>query len=237
MGHPDGGDVPDAPVKLRIDYDDAGDLLGEYDTRLAAGQAFFATPRALAQGSRVRLALAFPGLREPIAVDGAVEEVRGGEPAGVVVAFDPEARTAMAAAIARVRDRDPALVRRALRVLLVEDNPHLAGMLRGGLRAPSTVDVEFDLLTAANGREALDHLAAGGVDLAIVDIYLPVLDGAEVIRRARQELGLGNLPVIAVSAGGEAARTMALAAGANKFLDKPVRLREVFATVKELCQL
>ena len=69
------------------------------------------------------------------------------------------------------------------------------------------------------------------------DVYLPVLDGPHVITLARQELGLTDLPIIAVSAGGDSARASALAAGANIFLDKPMRLRQVIETMRHLVKI
>ena len=72
------------------------------------------------------------------------------------------------------------------------------------------------------------------LDALIVDVYLPVIDGAKVIATARGELGLVSLPIIAVSAGGDTARRSALDAGANIFLDKPMRLRQVIDTIQKL---
>lgn len=123
--------------------------------------------------------------------------------------------------------------RRGVRILLVEDNPHLAEMLRGALGTPD-LDFDLELHGAVDGAEALDHLAAHQFDLAIVDIYLPRIDGAEVIRRLRGEPRHATLPVIAVSAGGEPARAAALAAGASTFMEKPIRLRQMFETVRRL---
>ncbi|HUS27454.1 MAG TPA: hypothetical protein VMZ53_03065, partial [Kofleriaceae bacterium] len=62
----------------------------------------------------------------------------------------------------------------------------------------------------------------------------PVVDGAKVISTARTELALTSLPIIAVSAGGDSARKSALGAGANIFLDKPMRLRQVIETIQKL---
>ena len=71
-------------------------------------------------------------------------------------------------------------------------------------------------------------------DALIIDVYLPVVDGPKVILTARSELGLVDLPIIAVSAGGDQARDAALAAGANIFLEKPMRLRRVIETMQRL---
>ena len=86
---------------------------------------------------------------------------------------------------------------------------------------------------AEDGRAAVELLERETFDAVIVDIYMPILDGIQVISQARNRLGLTDLPIIAVSAGGEAARSSALKAGANVFLEKPVRLREVRETIQQ----
>jgi CheY-like chemotaxis protein len=98
-------------------------------------------------------------------------------------------------------------------------------------------DVAFNVATADEGGIAMQMLKANHYDVAIVDVYLPVIDGPVVIEQARRDLGLDLLPIIAVSAGGDAARDLALAAGANLFLDKPMRLRQVIASIHELMHL
>jgi len=68
----------------------------------------------------------------------------------------------------------------------------------------------------------------------IVDIYLPVMDGDTMIRALRKDPRWENLPIIAVSAGAQEARQRALKAGADFFLDKPLRLSDVLSTVRRL---
>ena len=74
-------------------------------------------------------------------------------------------------------------------------------------------------------------------DVLIVDIYLPVLDGAGVITAVRQKLGLTKLPIIAVSGGGDSAQHAAMAAGANLFIDKPMRLKSLLERMREIMNL
>jgi CheY-like chemotaxis protein len=74
-------------------------------------------------------------------------------------------------------------------------------------------------------------------DDLVGDVYLPLLDGGDVIAQARGALGLADLPIIAVSGGGETARQWALDAGANVFLDKPMRLRHIFDAITQLVQV
>jgi CheY-like chemotaxis protein len=127
---------------------------------------------------------------------------------------------------------------RLLRVLVVEDNRHVAELIQQGLSGSTRRDfggaVSFAFRMAEDGRTALDALREESFDVVIIDIYLPILDGSKVIMMARQELGLTDLPIIAVSAGGDAARDAALEAGATIFLDKPMRLRRMVETMQRL---
>lgn len=226
-----------AGVTLLVEYEGADELLVDYTDNLSQGGTFVATARELPVGSSVRLALSFPGLVEPIGIDGLVRWNRGGDEPGVGIEFVAgEGQRRLAQVIDRIRARDPRLVTRVLRVLVVEDNPHVAAFIEAGLAAATRRhgDVSFAVDTAANGRDALERLAEAPYDAMIIDVYLPVIDGAHVIEQVRSRLGLTRLPVIAVSAGGEAARSSALAAGANLFIDKPMRLRQVIETIRTL---
>ncbi len=228
-----------AGVTLLVEYEGADELLVDYTDNLSQGGTFVATGRELPVGSAVRLALSFPGLVEPIAIDGLVRWTRGGDEPGVGIEFTPgEGQRRLAQVIERVRARDPKLVTRVVRVLVVEDNPHVAAFIEAGLAAATKRqgDVAFAVETAGNGRDALARLAEAPYDALIIDVYLPVIDGAHVIEQVRSRLGLVALPVIAVSAGGEAARSAALRAGANLFIDKPMRLRQVIETIRSLVE-
>jgi CheY-like chemotaxis protein len=123
-------------------------------------------------------------------------------------------------------------------VLIVEDNHHVAELIQQGLTGATRRDygggVSFVFRNAEDGRAAIEILRSEPVDALIIDVYLPVVDGPHVIMFARKELGLVELPIIAVSAGGEPARDAALRAGANIFLDKPMRLRRVIETMQRL---
>ncbi len=230
------------PVTLFVEYEGADDLVGDFTENLSSGGTFVATNRELPIGTRVHLVLSFPGLLEPIAIEGTVrwtradgEEGDGG--AGLEFAEGPS-RDQLAAVVERIRARDPRTVSRAFRVLVVEDNRHVATLLQEGLRGSSRRDfngsVSFVFRNAEDGRAAVEILRRERFDALIIDVYLPILDGPKVIFQARTELGLDTLPIIAVSGGGEAARRLALEAGANIFLDKPMRLRQVIETMRRL---
>ena len=221
-------------VALRVDYDDADDLIVDYTENLSSGGACVASNREVGIGTEVRLALSFPGLVSPIRVDGIVRWCRDNT---LGIEFIDGVRAKLESLITRIRDRDPELVKRTMRVLVVEDNPHIAELLRHGLGDGKGTEVAFDCRLASDGRAALEMLQEQRFDVLIVDIYLPVLDGAGVITAVRQKLGLGNLPIIAVSGGGDSARHAAMAAGANLFIDKPMRLKSLLERMREIMNL
>lgn len=237
------------PVTLLVEYEGADDLVGDYTENLSSGGTFVATNRELPIGTNIKLVLSFPGLLEPIAIEGTVRWTRGakgdtdvlaeGEEPGAGIQFVPgPARDQLAAVIDKIRARDPKTVTRSFHLLVVEDNRHVANLIHDGLKGSARRDfgggISFSVRQAEDGRQAIDILRKETFDALIVDVYLPVVDGAKVISTARNELQLTGLPIIAVSAGGETARKSAIAAGANIFLDKPMRLRQVIETIQKL---
>ncbi len=230
------------PVTLFVEYEGADDLVGDFTENLSSGGTFVATTRELPIGTRIQLVLSFPGLLEPISIEGTVRWQRGAGSsegdAGAGIEFEAgPARDQLAALIEKIRTRDPKIVSRLFRVLVVEDNKHVAQLITEGLRGSSRRDfggVSFVFRAAEDGRAAIEILRREKFDALIIDVYLPIMDGPRVIQQARGELGLIELPIIAVSAGGESARRSALEAGANIFLDKPMRLRQVIDTMQRL---
>lgn len=232
------------PVTLVVDYEGADDLVVDYTENLSSGGVFLTTQRALAVGTQVRLLLSFPGLLEPLGISGIVRWIRDGgdEQSGLGIEFeDGEGRQQLHALILRVSQRDPTIVSRLIRVLVAEDNPHVARLIRNGLhgsgRRQFGDNVAFNFRTASNGRDALDLLRTEPFDALIVDIYLPILDGTQLIIEVRADEQLQHIPIIAVSAGGDSARDSALAAGADRFLHKPMRLRQIIDTMRSLIDL
>jgi uncharacterized protein (TIGR02266 family) len=234
------------PVTLVVEYDGADELVVDYTENLSSGGTFVHTTRPFEVGTQVHLRLSFPGLLSPIALEGVVRWSRdsaAGEPgAGIEFTnFDDRARARIDEIVQRIRARDPQVVDRVIRVLVVEDNPHVAQLITDGLRGSGRVqlgdNLSFHFRTAVNGAEALELLRTETFDALIVDIYLPVLDGASVIAQAREDERTRTIPIIAVSAGGDSARQQALSAGADFFLDKPMRLRQIIDTMRQLMPL
>ena len=228
-------------ITLLVEYEGADDLVADFTENLSEGGTFVSTSRELAIGTHVRLVLSFPGLLERLAVGGVVRWTRtrseDGD-AGAGIEFEHgTGEAALAAVIERIRAGHPGTVTRPVRLLVVEDNQHITKLIEQGLLGSMRRDptgMKFAFRDAEDGRAAVEILRKEPIDALVIDIYLPILDGSKVIAAARTELGLTKLPIIAFSAGGEAARDAALTAGADIFLDKPMRLRQVLETLQRL---
>jgi uncharacterized protein (TIGR02266 family) len=80
------------PVTLFVEYEGADDLVGDYTENLSSGGTFVATNREIPIGQQIKLVLSFPGLLEPIAIEGTVRWTRGNKPdAGEVIPDGEEA--------------------------------------------------------------------------------------------------------------------------------------------------
>ncbi|WP_317037696.1 PAS domain S-box protein [Nodosilinea sp. E11] len=93
----------------------------------------------------------------------------------------------------------------------------------------------YGLLIARSGEEAIALAQSGHPDLILMDIQMPGMDGLEAIRRLRQDPQLATRPIIALTALAMAKdRDRCLAAGANLYLSKPVRLDQLVTTIQTL---
>jgi two-component system KDP operon response regulator KdpE len=110
-------------------------------------------------------------------------------------------------------------------VLIVDDEKPLRDFVRRNLEVRG-----FKALTAANGLEALAQFNTKKVDLVILDVMMPHMDGLETIRRIRQT---SLLPIIVLSAlGEETDKIQALNLGADDYLTKPFGVGELLARVQ-----
>jgi two-component system, OmpR family, KDP operon response regulator KdpE len=111
------------------------------------------------------------------------------------------------------------------RVLVVEDQPQLLRALRINLRAR-----QYEVLTAATGREALAVAAASPPDAMILDLGLPDVDGTEVITAFR---GWSSAPIIVLSGRTSPGDKIgALDAGADDYVTKPFAMGELLARLR-----
>jgi CheY-like chemotaxis protein len=108
----------------------------------------------------------------------------------------------------------------ARRILLVEDDADTREALKTLLELSG-----HQVAVAADGGEAVAHVVAYRPDVALVDIGLPEIDGNEVARRIRAQLGAGGIFLVALTGyGGEAEEELARAAGFDAHFTKPVEL-------------
>jgi adenylate cyclase len=118
------------------------------------------------------------------------------------------------------------------RVLVVDDQPANIRLLEAIL-APRGYDVR----TAASGKEALTAIDGDDLDLVLLDIVMPGMDGYEVCREIRERPATAYLPVVMVTASGEEEKVKALEAGADDFLTKPINKNELLARVASLARI
>jgi CheY-like chemotaxis protein len=127
----------------------------------------------------------------------------------------------------QLRDADAAL--QGKRVLIVDDDVRNVFALTSALEAHG-MEVRY----AENGVEALDQLQADpDVDLVLMDVMMPELDGHETTRRIRQIGELERLPVIALTAKAmQGDRDKAIAAGASDYVTKPVDIDQLVSLMR-----
>jgi len=110
-------------------------------------------------------------------------------------------------------------------ILVVDDNPKITEVLGAYLEAEG-----FTVLTAADGTAALEAAEANHLDLALLDVMLPGVDGIELTRRLQRD---HDTPVILVTARtDEVDRLIGLEVGADDYITKPFSPREVVARVR-----
>jgi class 3 adenylate cyclase len=117
-------------------------------------------------------------------------------------------------------------------VLAVDDQPANLRLLDAVL-APRG----YEIRTAGSGEEALASLASEDVDVVLLDIVMPGMDGYQVCRAIRADERLAFLPVVMITASGKEERLAALEAGADDFVAKPFDKAELLARVASLARV
>jgi two-component system KDP operon response regulator KdpE len=111
-------------------------------------------------------------------------------------------------------------------ILVVDDEPAIRRFLRTSLSAQG-----FQVAEAESGRAALDAFRRGPVDILILDLGLPDIDGFEIIRRVRD--GGSIVPIIALSSRtDESGKVQALDLGADDYVTKPFGVDELIARIR-----
>ena len=113
------------------------------------------------------------------------------------------------------------------RILVVDDEPHIREVICFALDKAG-----FITTTARNGAEAMMALGRGGVDLVVLDIGMPEMDGLDVCRQVRKS---SELPILFLSARDEEIdRVLGLEIGGDDYVTKPFSPRELVARVKAI---
>ncbi len=117
------------------------------------------------------------------------------------------------------------------RILIADDD----GDVRSAL-ARHLTRAGYEVLEAADGLRCLEVLRTTPVDLVILDIYMPELDGIAVIAQASRDFA--HVPILAISGGGTVARDQTLEIarrlGATRTLSKPFEREELVSAVRDL---
>jgi len=114
-----------------------------------------------------------------------------------------------------------------MKILLVDDDPHIRDMVGFALRREN-----FAVSEAENGVEALERAASERPDLIVLDIMMPEMDGTEVCRRLRRDT---RVPIIFLSSrDDEIDRILGLELGGDDYVGKPFSPRELVSRVKAI---
>ncbi|OGL45958.1 MAG: DNA-binding response regulator [Candidatus Schekmanbacteria bacterium RBG_16_38_11] len=113
------------------------------------------------------------------------------------------------------------------KILIIDDDQKLVNMIKNYLEKDG-----HEVLTAYDGIEGIEKIENHKLDLVVLDLMLPKLDGLEVCRMIRRE---SSIPILMLSAKGEEADiVVGLELGADDYLSKPFSLRELAARIKAI---
>ena len=114
------------------------------------------------------------------------------------------------------------------RIVIIEDEKDIVDLVRYNFRKEG-----FDIESFSSGKDGLEYIRKNSVDLVLLDIMLPDLDGIEICKRVRADERLKTLPIIFLTAKGEEIdRVVGLELGADDYVVKPFSPRELVARAK-----
>lgn len=116
------------------------------------------------------------------------------------------------------------------RILLADDEPRIREVAHYALEKEG-----FSVEGVGDGASAIERVRQGGIDLVVLDVMMPTLDGLAVVRKLRADEATRALPVLFLSARGEELdRVLGLELGGDDYLVKPFSPRELVARVRAL---
>lgn len=212
-----------------------------HTTELTPESAVVRTDESLSPGDVVSLRLSLRQLLPPVQLTARVVALDPGSGLGyfpgVTLKFEnatPEQQAHLSRLVGKIEDggAEPPVCR----ILVVEDSQLMREHVETRAERVTGDGVRVVVDTADSVVRALELLDTRSYALALVDLFLPDKSGDGLVRTIR-ERGLNQLAVIGCSVGGSAARTAFLEAGADLYLDKPVKVKDLFATVQRLTLL
>ena len=118
------------------------------------------------------------------------------------------------------------------KILVVDDEPEAVELVEFNLKQAG-----HDVVTAADGAEALKKARASLPDLIVLDIMLPEMNGLEVCKLLRRDAATAKIPIIMLTAkAAEIDRVLGLELGADDYITKPFSPRELVLRVKKMLQ-
>jgi DNA-binding response OmpR family regulator len=123
------------------------------------------------------------------------------------------------------------------KVLIVDDEPNILILMKQALEKLED-DYEVELITAANGLDALALIQEEKPELVFLDVMIPQLSGLDVCKAVKQDWKIPNIYIIMLTAKGqEYEKQNGLLVGADMYMTKPFRPREVLAKSLEVLGL
>ena len=112
-------------------------------------------------------------------------------------------------------------------ILIVDDDPHAVEILTRMLGREG-----YSCVSAASGPAALDMLQEQPVDVILLDVMMPGMDGLQVCERLRKDENMREIPVILLTAKDDMdTRAQGMALGVSEYLTKPINKRELFTRI------
>lgn len=116
------------------------------------------------------------------------------------------------------------------KVLVVDDEPFNIDVIQQELE-----DLDYELITAKDGKDALDKIKSQQPDLILLDLMMPVMDGFAVLSELKMDNELRNIPVIIVSAANDSKSVVkGIKQGADDYITKPIDPEHLKSKLKDL---
>lgn len=123
------------------------------------------------------------------------------------------------------------------KILIVDDEPNILILMEQTLETLEE-NYNVEILAATNGLEALEIIRREKPNLVFLDVMMPKMSGLEVCQTVKQELGMYEVYIVMLTAKGqELDKQSGMAVGADLYMTKPFRPKEVLAKAKDVLNL